>query len=164
MLEPEHWMPIPHYGGFYEVSDLGRVRSVGRVVERKYSNGTKRFQHRNGRILRTAPVGRGYLAVSLYRDDIQKKRTVHQLVLLAFAGPPDGLITRHLNGDRTDNRLKNLKYGTGSENLSDSVRHGTHPMARKTRCAQNHEYTPENTYRSQDGHRGCRTCHWLRNS
>jgi len=41
-------------------------------------------------------------------------------------GPcPEGHVTRHLNGDPTDNRLENLRWGTRSENQRDSVKHGT---------------------------------------
>ncbi len=50
----------------------------------------------------------------------------HRLVLTAFRGPcPEGMVTRHLNGVRTDNRLVNLAWGTPCENEADKVRHGT---------------------------------------
>jgi DNA invertase Pin-like site-specific DNA recombinase len=53
---------------------------------------------------------------------------VHQLVLLTFVGPlPEGQEVRHLNGDRSDNRLENLCYGTRKENANDAVEHGTQP-------------------------------------
>ena len=59
---------------------------------------------------------------------------------------PDGLEIRHLNDNKLDCRLVNLVYGTRSENKIDSVRNGIHPMTRRTRCPQGHEYTEENTY------------------
>lgn len=69
-----------------------------------------------------------YLRVSL-RDRGRRKSVsilVHILVLLAFRGPcPDGLETRHLDGDGTNNRLDNLEYSTHQINVADRTRHGT---------------------------------------
>jgi DNA-binding transcriptional regulator YiaG len=49
---------------------------------------------------------------------------VHRLVMLAFVGPcPAGHEVRHINGDPSDNRLVNLRYGTRSENQKDRARH-----------------------------------------
>ena len=72
----------------------------------------------------------------------------------------------HNDGDFENNRLSNLRWGTKSENTLDSVKHGTHNNARKTRCPQGHEYTEENTYivtrksgpRKGKKDRICRTC------
>ena len=51
---------------------------------------------------------------------------VHKLVLNAFVGErPEGFVCRHLNGNPKDNRLENLCWGTPSENVQDSMRHGT---------------------------------------
>lgn len=81
--------------------------------------------------------------------------------MAAFAGPcPEGLEVRHLDGDPANNRLTNLCYGTHSENVQDSLRHGTHAQARKDHCNAGHEFTPENTYiRPDNGYRQCRTCY-----
>jgi hypothetical protein len=86
----------------------------------------------DGRVLRpdgTALDGsinnRGYRECHLNRGTNGRPR-VHQMVAEAFHGPrPDGYHTRHLNGDRLDNRAENLTYGTPLENSRDSMRHGT---------------------------------------
>lgn len=50
---------------------------------------------------------------------------VHRLVLLAFVGPcPDGLVTRHLDGDAKNNAVSNLAYGTHQQNMEDRRAHG----------------------------------------
>ncbi len=68
----------------------------------------------------------GYNTVSLRKNKKSYKKFVHRLVLEAFAGDcPDGQQCRHLNGNRKDNRLENLKWGTRSENQMDRVKHGT---------------------------------------
>lgn len=68
----------------------------------------------------------GYLVVKMRVNGRQVTRLVHRLVLEAFDRPPKPEEeTRHINGDRTDNRIENLLWGTASENHQDRVRHGT---------------------------------------
>lgn len=87
-----------------------------------------------------------------------KTHKVHRLVLQAFVGPcPDGQQVRHLDGDKENNNLRNLRYGTGAENTADKVRHGTMPQLNVTECPEGHEYTKENTYEYK-GRRTCREC------
>jgi hypothetical protein len=155
----ETWKPIPGFEGRYEVSDLGNVRSVDRIIVD--SNGYTR--RRKGRPIRqrTPRCNQGYCRIDI-SDSHQKVHAVlvHKAVVEAFLGPrPKGQDTRHLNGIKTDNRLENLVYGTRSENIRDCLRHGTHAQAAKTRCPQNHEYTPENTIYIRGGKgRRCRIC------
>jgi hypothetical protein len=53
---------------------------------------------------------------------------VHRLVLEAFVGPcPEGLETRHLDGNPSNNRLENLVWDTHANNMADGIRHGTRP-------------------------------------
>lgn len=73
---------------------------------------------------------KGYLHVNIktgYGRHTQKKEPVHKLVLLAFHGhkPNEDMVCRHLNGNPTDNQPMNLKWGTTTENVQDSIRHGT---------------------------------------
>lgn len=124
-LESEIWLAVPGYENMYEVSDLGRVRSVDRECPHPLSkNKTRR---RKGKIISPRPSSRcGHLKLNLCKNGIQKGRYVHQLVLAAFVGPyPEGMEIRHLNGIADDNRLVNLAYGTRKENTEDSRRHGT---------------------------------------
>lgn len=69
----------------------------------------------------------GHLSVALFRQKEKPEyRRIHRLILESWLGPcPPGLISRHLNGDPTDNRIENLAYGTKAENYSDSISHGT---------------------------------------
>ena len=118
----EIWKAIPGYEGYYEVSDLGRVRSLDREIV--YSNGAKHFY--KGTILHLSDHEHGYKIVSLC-DGYQITCSVHELVLMTFIGlrPPDKPHSRHLNGDPSDNRLENLAWGTVKENSDDRVGHGT---------------------------------------
>lgn len=77
----------------------------------------------------------------------------------AFLGPrPDGLVVRHLDDDRTNNRASNLAYGTASDNQRDSVRNGTQADIQKTHCPAGHAYDQANTYVDPRGSRRCRAC------
>jgi hypothetical protein len=126
----ENWRAVPGYEGIYEVSDQGRVRGLERLTSHgRLQEG--RFLHGN--------VELGYRKVALSKLGRQKKFRVHRLVMMAFVGPlPDGMVTRHLNGIKADNRLENLQYGTQLENVRDILAHGNHGMASKTKCKNNH--------------------------
>lgn len=152
--EVETWKPIPGWEGYYEASDLGRIRSVDRVIEGRWGPRVAL-----GKVLTAHPlkIG-GYLQVKLCRDARMKGEMVHVLVLSAFVSPrPDGLEACHGNGNVTDNRPANLRWDTRSANMLDKVRHGTHNHAGKTECPRGHAYTPENTY-WQDSRRSCIEC------
>lgn len=153
----EQWRPVVGWPE-YEISDLGRVRSVERVVMRR--NGVP--QTVRSKVLSTPPASHGYRNVGLHRPG-QRPRVelVHRLVLEAFVGPcPPGLECRHRNSDHHDNRLRNLRWGTRADNNRDIVKHGHHHNANKTECPQGHPYDERNTYRApgRPNQRRCRTC------
>lgn len=132
------WLPVVGFPR-YEVSSEGEIRS-------------------GKHILKPRPNSNGYLYLTLYREGERHTKRVHLLVAEAFYGQrPPGMVSRHLNGVRTDNRAENLAWGTYRDNVLDAVTHGTQKESRKTRCPVGHEYTAENT-RISNGSRHCRTC------
>jgi hypothetical protein len=157
MEDIEEWRPVVGYEGAYEVSSLGRVRSVPRVIET--SDG--RTRHQPGKMLRQHH-NKGYPFVRLSLGGHPVNGMIHRLVAAAFLGPEDGAEVCHNNGDPSDCTVANLRYGTRSDNVLDSVRHGTHPWAGRTQCPQEHPYDDENT-RWYQGRRYCRECHRIRN-
>ena len=155
--ETETWLPVADFPG-YEVSDLGRVRSLDRMVPTRW--GTPRLS--KGRILRHNLVGgsrgRYYHSCSLFQNGSFRQVGVHILVLETFVGPrPSKAFGRHLDDDPNNNRLSNLRWGTPSENTQDSIRNGNNWRLKLTHCPQGHEYTDDNTYVYR-GRRSCRTC------
>lgn len=151
----EEWRPVPEWEGLYEVSSLGRLRSLPReFLDAKGRSGT-----RPGRIIGSPgapPVP--YPRALLQRGPRKQWFKIHTLVALAFFGPrPEGMEVRHLDGDPENNAVSNLAYGTSTENKLDCVRHGTHHWANKTHCPRNHPYDDENT-RMYQGRRFCKAC------
>jgi len=123
MESGEVWRSVPEYEGLYEVSDLGRVRSLDRTRLDKHG---RAFTLRG--VLKKAPLRKGslYRMVVLSRDGKPKAKLVHRLVLSAFVGPcPDGMEGCHNNGDPGDNTLSNLRWDTRSANMQDKHKHGT---------------------------------------
>jgi len=124
------WASVPGYEGFYEVSNQGDVRSLTRSV----NYGRHDRVTYQGRELKQFVSGR-YLSVKLAKAGVTKTMYVHELVLRAFEGERPKLSERceirHLDGDKLNNRLSNLKYGTVSENFADRKLHSLGRVATK---------------------------------
>lgn len=129
----ERWMPVLGFEGFYEVSDMGRIRSLRRTTKQG---------DRGGGMLKPYQQPNGYLTVVLTATALGKRSTryVHHVVLEAFVGPrPDGMDGCHdPDRDRRNCHLANLRWDTRGGNLADKLAHGTqtrgesHPVAKLT--------------------------------
>ena len=115
-MKEEIFKTVKGYEGQYEVSDLGRVKSLKR-------------RNAGERILKGSIDFNGYTNVTLHKDRKQKSRTVHQLVAEAFLNhTPNGykgLIVDHGDNNRLNNRLDNLFLRTARENTSKDKKGGT---------------------------------------
>ncbi|MGO1563156.1 MAG: HNH endonuclease signature motif containing protein [Actinomycetaceae bacterium] len=141
MSTDEEWRRVADLP--YSVSSLGRLSS-----------------DRYGRILEPTVRPTGYAQATLAHRRSVTYRLVHRLVLEAFIGPcPEGMEACHNNGNRTDNRLENLRWDTRLANAHDAIRHGTHPGA-ASHCPRGHELTAPNLTRSgvRKGRRRCLAC------
>ena len=117
----EIWKDVEGYKGLYQVSDQGRVKSLARIVP--MSDGRK--YRVSEKILNPAWDGH-YFHVILSASRAEKTHLVHRLMLEAFVGPcPEGMESRHLDGNAENNRLDNLCWDTHDENMKDKIRHGT---------------------------------------
>lgn len=117
------WREIPGFEGLYEVSDLGEVRSMDRLVTRANGNVMKMTSQKTR--LNTSGQG-NHKTARLTRDGMEKPYYVHRLVLETFVGPaPEGTEGCHYDGNPSNNRLDNLRWDTRAGNHADAVRHGT---------------------------------------
>lgn len=119
VTEIETWKQIKGYEGLYAVSNLGRVRSFDRVVDR----GKFGLHLHKGKIFSPTNNGTGYLIVGLKGTDRKRKNHyVHRLVADAFL-PNDEKKEQvnHLDRNRSNNRVDNLEWVTCSENIIYSI-------------------------------------------
>ena len=127
---------VPGYSR-YAVSDTGDVWSSGFLTRPHSGRRQRAVAAKRLRPTDWGPYGKKSVGIELVGDDGKRKlRSVANWMLRTFVGPPPaGCGTRHLNGDYRDNRIENLAWGTHSENMLDSVKHGTHAGARNGRAA-----------------------------
>lgn len=107
-MNNEIWKDIPEYEGMYQVSNLGRIKSLNYMGQKG-----------NESILLQRINEDGYCDVRLSKNDHRKRKLVHRLVLKSFVGFSD-LTVNHINEIRSDNRLENLEYMTTRENVTYS--------------------------------------------
>ena len=124
-MKNEEWRDVVGYEGRYQVSSMGRVKSLERKVTK--GDGERTVKER---ILKPMIDRDGYLRLNLYAGGKLKNLKVHRLVCQAFHENPDNKPqVNHINEDKTDNRACNLEWCTAKENTN----HGT----AKDRSAKN---------------------------
>jgi hypothetical protein len=120
----EVWVPVPGFSGLYEASDLGRVRSVPRVVKLggRFRGAARKTR---GRVLKGGLVGARYYHVVLSRGGELYPRYVHRVVWESFNGPlPAGTEINHKDGNKGNNRLLNLEAVSHRRNIHHAIRNG----------------------------------------
>lgn len=112
----EEWRDIPGYEGFYQVSNIGRVRSLNRI--------SAKGARIKGRILCPGNDGsREYEIYMLWKDAKPKTYGAHVLVALAFIGPRPSLKhqVNHIDGNKRNNQPDNLEWVTPKENIRHAI-------------------------------------------
>lgn len=117
----EIWKDIPGYEGLYQVSNLGNVKSLSRII--KHAKGGNKTTKE--RMLKPGVNKSGYCRVVLFKDSLDKTFPVHQLVAMGFLGHiPCGheSVVDHINNNSKDNRVENLQVITHRENVSKDIK------------------------------------------
>ena len=153
-MNNEKWCKIKDFPN-YAVSNRGRVMRL-----------TRGSKTRPGKILKNKDNRRGYWCVTLRRENKSYTKCIHTLVLETFIGSRlEGKVCRHLDGDRKNNNVSNVCWGTYSENQKDRHTHGTasygknNPMCKLTkemveeiRCDPRSSKKVAKDYNISDGH------------
>ncbi len=150
----ERWKDITGYEGLYQVSNLGRVKSLPRKIPGRNQFGASFMVTTKEKIMHPSQVGRGwkegagYLSVNL--TSLAKKnrrKNVHRLVAEAFIPNPDGKPeVNHKDGDKQNNHIDNLEWVTKKENMQHcmytikTLRNIYQPV--KTLCVETGEVYP----------------------
>jgi hypothetical protein len=130
--DQEIWLPVVGQEGRYEVSNMGRVRSVDRYLwkrpSRRHPDPAGWQQFWPGQMLKPTIGNHGYPVVNFGDAPV----LVHRALLEAFVGPcPEGKESLHDDDCKTNCVLRNLRWGTRSENLHDAVRNGGKPLGER---------------------------------
>ena len=125
----EKWKLIKELDNNYEVSNFGRIRSVFKVI--KKSDNT--VYTRKPKMIK-CQLRDGYERVRLCIDNVRITKNVHRLVAKYFIENPYNLPqVNHINAIKSDNRVENLEWCTGSENMKHAIKNGL----RKTAIGKN---------------------------
>lgn len=119
----EIWKPVVGYERYYEISNLGRVKSLSREIIK--SNGVR--QRRSEYIKKITQDADGYQTVGLCVNGLNKKEKVHTLVARAFVnGWFDGAEVNHKDFDRSNNNASNLEWVSHKDNVDHTIKAGRH--------------------------------------
>lgn len=103
----EKFKPVKGYAGIYEISNLGRVKSISRIIERKDGN----TRVTEDRIIIPFITKCGYHQIVLCKDGVRKKHYIHRLVANAFLPNLNNLpIINHKDENKLNNRVDNLEW------------------------------------------------------
>lgn len=113
----EKWLTIAGYEGLYEVSNMGRVKSLARDIANKGLFGSRSTCHNKELFLKGRPSSQGYLSVVLFKNAKTKQVRIHRLVAQLFLeNPLNKPEVNHKDGDKNNCSLANLEWCTPAEN------------------------------------------------
>ncbi len=115
----EEWRDIEGYEGYYQVSNLGRLRSLDRIIDfPNRHKGTMVKRLRKGHVMNPGNSPNGYKVCRLMRDSIVRHYSFHRLVAKAFIPNPLNLPQiNHIDGNKKNNCISNLEWCTPTDNL-----------------------------------------------
>jgi len=116
----EHWKPVLNYEGLYEVSDLGRIKSL----QKMWIGGNGGKHSHDGKLL-SMPNVLGYPVVTLCKKGSRKMNYVHRLLWESFHGKTEnGIQIDHIDRNRSNNKIENLRIATRSQNQRNTISRG----------------------------------------
>lgn len=129
----EVWKDIVGFEGRYQVSNLGRVKSLSFMQRYLLRNGKEAFRRTRERIRKLKSINSGYTTVALWLDDVETTALVHRLVAEAFV-EGSGETVNHKDGNKQNNEASNLEWASYTDNHLHAVRTGLNKQAIKVVC------------------------------
>jgi hypothetical protein len=146
-LPDEIWKDVVGYEGLYQVSNLGRVKSL----ERKFVTSDGKKMVKKERVLKPGKDSKGYLHIRFCINDHFPSFKVHRVVAKAFLGTSKSdMQVNHINGIKSDNRVENLEWVTPKENMD----HRATVINQKPRGVRKHH----NKWKAQTSMNGVAHC------
>lgn len=140
----EIWKDIPEYEGLYQASNLGRIKSVDKIVKRK--NVGNFFK--KGTILKLQKSKNGYLLCKLSKNGVCPSKFVHTIIAKTFIENSDGLpCINHKDENKTNNCVNNLEwcsyqynntYGTKTERIRKKLLNRKHTQEELKKMSVTH--------------------------
>ncbi len=136
----ERWKDIPDYEGYYQVSDLGRVKVLSRIVKTGLKNGG--FRKCKEFIRKQSFNKANYLLIGLRKEGNSEKKIVHRLVAKAFIPNPENKpeVNHKIDNskivNKQDNRFYMLEWNTGKENIQNALKDGLIALGEKNYCSK----------------------------
>jgi hypothetical protein len=117
----ELWKPIKGFEQFYEASNLGRIKSIGRIVHQTHMD-----KYKKERMMTPYLNPKKYLCTKLYDGfDNSKSFTIHKIIALTFLENPNNYIeVNHVDGNKVNNRVDNIEWCSRSHNVRETYRLG----------------------------------------
>lgn len=134
----EVWKDVPEYEGLYQVSNLGRVRSLDRIVKIRHKNGCVTTRNLKGKIIKLhLDIQTNYLTVNLCVNCKSRTKTTHRLVAQTFIPNPENKPeVNHKDGNIINNNVNNLEWCTRSENEIHKYKVLNHKGVSLGRCGK----------------------------
>ena len=136
----EEWRPVKGYEGLYEVSNLGRVRSIERYVSYVSSKCGKPFTakyHVKEHIVKQGSRKDGYADVPLSRNGVTVQACVHRILAEAWIPNPNNYtFVNHIDMDATNNSISNLEWTSPGQNTTHAVQHYRNPQSIPIYCQE----------------------------
>lgn len=112
----EIWLPVVGFESCYEVSSLGNVRSLDRIVRNKHGLALKK-----GKKLKPQNAKDGYLSITLSKNGKLKSFLIHRLVATSFIGVSNYMEVNHIDFDKRNNSATNLEWCTRQQNQDHAI-------------------------------------------
>ena len=123
----EVWKDVAGYEGLYQVSNLGRIKSMERYCKDRSSVRLIPETFKKASLSGTEKNGQHYLQVALFKDGKRRLYRIHRIVAEMFIPNPENKeVVNHKNGNKHDNRVDNLEWCTNAENNAHAISTGLH--------------------------------------